>query len=235
VGRGVSISEIRVLDAFGCIGGAARGYQRAGFYVVGVDIVDWPDHCHDEYVIGDAIEFIRKHGHEFHAIAGSPPCQGEGAPTKGTNAARNASTGKTHPRLITPTREAMTAAGRPYVIENVAGSTVRKDMRLCGEMFGLGVIMHRYFEFGGGFTMAQPEHKRHRGRVRGWRHGEHYDGPYVAAYGKGGGKATVDEMRWAKGIDWSRDHFALREAIPPAYTEFIGHALMEHLTGSVAA
>lgn len=221
-----------VLDAFCCAGGATKGYQDAGFHVTGVDIAPQPDYCGDAFVQGDAIEYIREHGHRFDFVHASPPCQGEGAPTKGSNAARNAAKGHTHPRLITPTREALELVGRPYVIENVAGSTVRKDLRLCGEMFGLGVIMHRYFECGGGFTIAQPPHLRHRGRVRGWRHGTYYDGPYVAAYGKGGGKATVPEMQQAKGIDWTDDHLALREAIPPAYSRYIGNAVAAMLTST---
>lgn len=217
---------MRILDAFCCIGGASAGYRTLGAHVTGVDLVARPEYAGDEFVQGDAVEFIREHGREFDFVHASPPCQGEGAPAKGTNAGRAATA--EHPRLIRPTREALEAIGRPYVIENVAGSEVRKDVRLCGEMFGLGVIMHRYFELGG-WSMPNPPHPRHRGRVRGWRHGEYFDGPYVAAYGSGGGKATVAEMRAAKGIDWSTDHFALREALPPAYTTFIGRALAAHL------
>ncbi|WP_444971059.1 DNA methylase [Streptomyces sp. SAI-25] len=219
---------LRVLDAYCCIGGAAHGYQRLGWHVTGVDIQAQPDYCGDVFHQGDAVEFIRAHGHAFDFIHTSPPCQGEGAPTKGTNAARNAAIGRTYPRLIAPTRTALEATGRPYVIENVAGSEVRKDVRLCGEMFGLGVLMHRYFELGG-WTAAQPVHPAHRGRVRGWRHGVYHEGPYVAAYGKGGGKATTEEIRAAKGIDWSIDHFRLREALPPAYTEWIGRAYLAAL------
>lgn len=106
-------------------------------------------------------------------------------------------------------------------MENVPGSEVRKDIRLCGEQFGLGVLMHRYFELGG-WSTTQPAHPRHRG----YRHGEYREGPYVAAYGKGGGKATVDEIRAAKGIDWSTHHLRLREALPPAYTAWIGRAFL---------
>lgn len=225
---------LRVLDAYCCIGGATKGYQRLGWHVTGVDIQAQPDYCGDVFHQGDAIEFIRAHGHEFDFIHTSPPCQGEGAPTKGTNRARNAAIGRTYPRLIAPTRAALKATGRPYVIENVAGSEVRKDLRLCGEMFHLAVIMHRYFELGG-WTTPQPPHPVHRGRVRGWRHGEYHEGPYVAAYGKGGGKATTEEIRDAKGIDWSTDHFRLREALPPAYTEWIGRAHLATLTPALEA
>ena len=226
---------LHVLDAFCCIGGATRGYQMLGAHVTGVDIAPQPDYCGGEFVQGDAVAFIAEHGHEFDFIHASPPCQGECAPTKGTNAARNTRTGRAHPRLIAPTRAALDGTGRPYVIENVPGSTVRKDVRLCGEMFGLGVLMHRFFECGGGFIATAPPHPRHRGRVRGWRHGVYYDGPYVAAYGKGGGKATVAEIQAAKGIDWTSDHHALCEALPPAYTRYIGLAVAAALTERRAA
>lgn len=229
------LEGVRILDAYCCIGGATRGYRDLGAHVTGVDIVAQPDYCGDVFVQGDAVEYILTHGHRFDFIHASPPCQGEGAPAKGTNAARNAATGRTYPRLIAPTRAALEATGRPYVVENVAGSTVRKDLWLCGEMFSLGVIMHRYFECGGGFTVEQPAHPRHRGRVRGWRHGVYYDGPYVAAYGHGGGKASVAEMQRAKGITWSSDHLGLREALPPAYTRFIGAALCAVLSGGKVA
>ncbi|WP_406178662.1 DNA methylase [Streptomyces canus] len=224
------LPRFRVLDAYSCIGGATKGLKLAlpGCHVTGVDIQAQPDYCGDVFHQGDAIEYIRAHGHEFDFIHASPPCQGEGAPTKGTNAARNAAIGRTYPRLIAPTRAALESTGRPYVMENVAGSEVRKDLRLCGEMFGLGVLMHRYFELGG-WTTAQPAHPQHRGYVRGWRHGVYRDGPYVAAYGAGGGKATVEEIRAAKGIDWSTDHLRLREALPPAYTEWIARAYLATL------
>ncbi|MFJ4790565.1 DNA methylase [Streptomyces sp. NPDC088794] len=229
IGRLLALPEpFRVLDAYSCIGGGAEGYRRAfgpRVHVTGVDIQAQPDYRGDAFHQGDAIEYIHAHGHEYDFIHASPPCQGEGAPTKGTNRARNRAIGRTYPRLIAPTRAALEATGRPYVMENVAGSEVRKDIRLCGEQFGLGVIMHRYFELGG-WTAVQPAHPKHRGYVRGWRHGEYREGPYVAAYGEGGGKATVDEIRTAKGIDWSTDHLRLREALPPAYTEWIGHAFL---------
>jgi hypothetical protein len=220
----------RVLDAFCCIGGASEGYRRAfpGCHITGVDLQAQPDYRGDDFHRGDAVAFIRAHGHRFDFIHASPPRQGEGAPTKGTNAARNAALGRSCPRLIAPTRAALTATGRPWVMENVAGSGVRKDLRLCGEMFGLAVLMHRYFELGG-WTTTQPVHSAHRGYVRGWRHGEYREGPYVAAYGKGGGKATVAEIRAAKRIDWSTNHLRLREALPPAYTEWIGNAYLTAL------
>ncbi|GAA1261964.1 DNA cytosine methyltransferase [Streptomyces aureus] len=224
----------RVLDGCCCIGGGTEGYRRAfgpACHITGVDIEPQPDYRGDAFHQGDVIEYIRAHGAEFDFIHVSPPCQGEGAPAKGTNSARNAKLGRTYPRLIAPVRAALESTGRPFVVENVAGSEVRKDIRLCGEQFGLGVLMHRYFELGG-WTAVQPDHPKRRGYVRGWRHGKYREGPYVAAYGQGGGKATVGEIRTAKGIDWSTDHFRLREALPPAYTQWIGRAfLVQHGAG----
>jgi DNA (cytosine-5)-methyltransferase 1 len=88
-------------------------------------------------------------------------------------------------------------------------------------MFGLGVIRHRHFELGWFEEAAQPPHRPHRGPVRGWRHGMWRDGPYIAAYGKGGGKGSVAEMQAAMDIRWTADHHELTEAIPPAYTRYI--------------
>jgi hypothetical protein len=92
-------------------------------------------------------------------------------------------------------------------------------------MFGLGVLRHRNFELGG-WRVRKPVHPRHRGYVRGWRHGEYRDGPYVAAYGSGGGKATVPEMQEAMGVTWTDEREELTEAIPPAYAEWIGRAFL---------
>ena len=122
----------------------------------------------------------------------------------------------------------------PWVIENVAGSSVRKDLTLCGEMWGLDVLLHRYFELSDGIVVEQPRHRPHRGYVRGWRHGIWRDGPYLATYGKGGGKATEAEIRRAKGIDWMQSRHELTEAIPPVYTEYVGSHLMGHLRDRAA-
>lgn len=234
-------AEYLVADLFCCDGavtvGLRRAFEAAGLRVriVGVDIADHSaNYPGDEFHQGDAITFAQRYGRSFHYWHGSPPCQGSAAPTLGTNKARNLLTGRAHPHLIAPARQALRESGRPFTIENVPPAVkregLRPDLRLCGEMFGLGVLQHRVFEVEG-FNIPQPAHRRHRGYVRGWRHGVYRDGPYVAAYGEGGGKATVAEMQAAKGIDWTGDHLALREAIPPAYAQLVGTALIEHLTG----
>lgn len=214
----------RMLDAYCCAGGATRGYQQAGFHVTGVDIDPQPNYCGDEFVQGDAVEFIREHGHEFDFIHTSPPCQAGCTLTAGTNK------GRVYPQLIPATRDALGAVGRPYVIENVAGAPIRKDQMLCGEMFGLGVIRHRFFEFGAGTCRSLIHHPKHRGRVAGMRHGEWFEGPYFAVYGEGGGKGTVAQWQAAMGIDWTDVRKEIAEAIPPAYALHIGRAVMWQLT-----
>lgn len=109
---------------------------------------------------------------------------------------------------------------------------MRADLVLCGLMFGLGVFRHRIFETSG-FAAASIQHPTHRGhRVAGWRHGERHDGDMFAVYGEGGGKGTVAQWRSAMGIDWTEDRYELAQAIPPAYTRFIGEQLIERLAVS---
>jgi DNA (cytosine-5)-methyltransferase 1 len=220
----------RLLDLCCGVGGASVGYVRAGWDVTGVDIADQPDYPF-AFVRGDAVAFVREHGREFDAIHASWPCQAENPLTTGTNGRRHP-----HPQLIPPGRAAMQATGRPWVIENTAGAPIRKDLRLVGDMFTdsagaflLSVWRPRYFEVSG-FTIDQPVMPRRRGRTRGWRHGSYYDGPYLAVYGDGGGKGTVAEWRAAMGIDWTTNRRSLAEAIPPAYTQYIGAHLITALT-----
>lgn len=211
----------RVLDLCCCAGGASTGYHRAGFDVVGVDVAPRPNYPFT-FVRADAVAYVRDHGHAFDLIHASWPCQATCALTKGTNAHLAAR----YEDLLPAGRAAMESTGTPYVIEN---PEARADVVLCGAMFDLGVLRHRRFELGG-WTTPKPRHRRHQGRVRGWRHGEWHDGPYVAAYGKGGGKATVPEMQVALGIDWTDVHEELTEAIPPAFTEWIGRRFLSRTT-----
>jgi hypothetical protein len=210
-----------VLDAFSGVGGATKGYQLAGFRVLGVDHVPQPDYCGDDFFEGDAVAFIAEHGRKFAFVHASPPCQAGCTLTSGTNA------GRQYPQLIPDTRAALMSAGRPWVIENVPGAPIRRDLTLCGEYFGLGVIRHRYFETRiPGHRIPQPVHMKHRGRVAGMRHGEWFDGPYFAVYGDGGGKGTVAQWRTAMGIDWTWNRKSIAEAIPPPYTAYVGTYLM---------
>ncbi|OSC69653.1 DNA methylase [Streptomyces sp. BF-3] len=217
-----------LLDLFCCAGGAGTGYHRAGFDVIGVDIVERPNYPFT-FVRADALEYLAaliESGEirRFKAAHSSPPCQAGCALTVGTNASQG--WGGDHDDLVAPTRTLLERTGLPYVIEQPNGrAKIRKDLSLCGEMFGLGVLRHRNFELGG-WTIEQPAHLKHRGYVRGYRHGVYRDGPYVAAYGSGGGKATVPEMQEAMGITWTDVREELTEAIPAAFSEHIDRALL---------
>ncbi|MFI5701829.1 DNA methylase [Streptomyces xanthochromogenes] len=223
-----------LLDLFSCAGGAATGYARAGFTVHGCDIAHRPNYPFTQHR-GDALEYLAQlitSGEitRYAAVHASPPCQAGCALTVGTNQSQG--WGGTHVDLVAPTRALLDRTGLPYVIEQPNGrAEIRKDLTLRGEMFGLGVIRHRNFELGG-WTTPRPAHVPHRGRVRGYRHGRFYDGPYVAAYGNGGGKPTIPELQAALGITWTAVREELTEAIPPAYTEMIGRAfLASHMVG----
>ncbi|KQX43515.1 DNA methylase [Streptomyces sp. Root63] len=216
------MTKPRILDLFCCAGGAGEGYARAGFEVVGVDIVDRPNYPH-KFIKADALEILGdlEFLSEFEAVHASPPCQAKCTLTKGTNAHLAGLYVDLYP-IVMPL---MYAAGKPGVIENPES---RRDMVLCGEMFGLGVLRHRNIELVN-WSAPKPRHIKHRGYVRGWRHGVYRDGPYIAGYGKGGGKGTVSEMQAAMGIDWTDVHEELTEAIPPAYAEYVGTELIKHL------
>jgi len=217
---------MRLLDLYCGVGGAAVGYQRAGFDIVGIDHRPQPDYPF-QFIQSDALDWLAANGTEgFDAIHASPPCQRASALTKGTQKGK-----REHPNWIPQTRRALKDTGLPYIIENVIGSDLRKDLILCGEMFGLGVVRHRWFEIGNcsGFTVDQPRHLEHRGRVRGWEHGTYYDGPYRAVYGKGGAKGKIGEWQDAMGIDWTSNRKSIAEAIPPAYTHHIGVSLAHHV------
>jgi hypothetical protein len=205
---------MRALDLFTGVRGAGRGYELAGFTeVVGVDIAPQPDNP-GPFVQADALEYLEAHGHEYDFIHASPPCQAYCTLVKGTHGGNRGR----HPELYEPTKSLLEKIGRPYAIENPAA---RPDVILCGEMFGLGVLRHRNFELGG-WSASKPVHVEHRGRVRGWRHGVFYEGPYVAVYGHGGGKGDIPQWQDAMGIHWTTNRKSIAEAIPPAYTEWVG-------------
>ena len=233
----------RLLDAFCGAGGCAMGYHRAGFEVVGVDIKPQPRFPF-EFHQGDALEFIRQHGHEFDVIHASPPCQA-------FTALRTMPNAKQHDDLLTPTRELLIELGKPYVIENVPGSPMTDYIVLCGSMFGLAtgdaeLRRHRHFELFPIFMLAPPCNHGWKSRVVGVYGGHGRDRrrirpATVTVTGHAGGASvrdgtqqfSTDERREAMGIDWmSGDE--LSQAIPPAYTEFIGRQLMAALEQEAA-
>jgi DNA (cytosine-5)-methyltransferase 1 len=240
----------RILDTYCGAGGAAVGYHRAGFAPYGVEKdpqrtlnYPFPVHVGDARTAlatlmrGEKIPFRSRHRFsgmvtqwlalsDFAAVHGSPPCQGY---TALAAVHRN-----DWPKLVPETRDLLDATGLPYVLENVQGSPARPDLVLCGEMFGLAVIRHRYFELGR-WTATAPAHKPHRGRVAGMRHGQWFDGPYYAVYGQGGSRGTVAQWQQAMGITWTDVRREIAEAIPPAYTEHIGAQLLAAVRQEVAA
>jgi DNA (cytosine-5)-methyltransferase 1 len=214
------MSRPRLLDLFCGAGGAAMGYHRAGFEVVGVDINPQP-HYPFEFRQGDALEFGAKSVFaftSFDAIHASPPCQ------KFTRfQLSQPKRANRHPDLIGPVRIELQRTGLPWVIENVPGAPLLDPIQLCGSAFGLvargdrQLIRHRWFECGFGWAETVPP-CRHEGRaVMVTGHGKDgYRGSGLAAY----------EAREAMGINWmNRDELA--QAIPPAYTEWIGQQLLE--------
>jgi DNA (cytosine-5)-methyltransferase 1 len=200
------------------------GYHRAGFDVVGVDIKPQPHYPFD-FVQADALTYPLD---GFDAIHASPPCQAYSGATLVHGAAVVAS----HPRLIQPMRDALTAAGVPYVIENVARAKAHmvNPLMLCGSMFGLEVRRHRLFEgavpywppfscdhsvaavpvYGHTGAGANRNRERERGRTNG-----------------------IADWRRAMGIDWMTVN-EIAEAIPPAYTEWIGAQLLAAITSAAA-
>jgi hypothetical protein len=190
----------RLLDLFCCAGGAGMGYDRAGFDVVGVDVAPQP-HYPFEFHQADAMTFPLD---GFDAIHASPPCQHYANVTLWRGSADN------HPDLLPPMLERLAASGLPWIVENVPGAPLRPDYILCGSMFGLPIRRHRWFQTSwGGYEFHPPCHHR----------------PTDLAFMHKGERAYADAM----GCTWMSAVEA-REAIPPAYTEYLGNRLLAHLS-----
>lgn len=221
----------RILDAFCGLGGAGRGLQEAGFYVIGVDHKPQPDYAGDEFIQTDAIKWMIKNRRRFDAVWASPPCQAHSLLTKGN---RGKGLWDNHQDLIPATRRALERTEKPWVMENVPQAPMRIDLELCGLMFGLNLFRHRIFEMHG-FTVPQPEHVPHGDRrVKAWRHGKMQDGDIMGVYGSGGMKGDLVQWQDAMGIHWSRSWHGLSEAIPPAYSRLIGIYLRDKLDARLA-
>jgi len=216
-----------VLDLFCSAGGAAVGYHRAGFKVVGVDIKAQPNypfafHRMDALdVLSTYVPPIPGHRWEIAAIHASPPCQ------RFSDLAKRNGNGADWPDLIGPVRELLQQTGLPWVIENVEGAPLRDPVMLCGTMFpGLRVIRHRLFE--ASFPIEAPPHPAHPLVFTHDKRKAHYgqldqDTAFVQV--TGGGNCTVANKRAAMGVEWMTGAEA-NEAIPPAYTEWIGGQLL---------
>lgn len=216
----MAVDEVRILDLFCGAGGASAGYSRAGFKVVGVDIKPQPRYPFEFYQ-ADALTFPLDGFDAYHA---SPPCQGymnaANMPivkTKYTNAEK----------LVEIVRALLSSTGKPFIIENVPGSPLINFIQLSGPMFNLKIIRKRWFEIHGfdiGLLPPPQTYKNDR------------DAGYIP-YNKGETTQRNINLRqiWYKpavskamGIDWMQMK-ELNQAIPPAYTEFIGRRLIKSL------
>jgi DNA (cytosine-5)-methyltransferase 1 len=215
---------VRLLDLYCCAGGAGEGYRLAGFDVTGVDIRPQPKNPH-KFILADALEYLTEHGHEYDVIHASPPCQ---AYTKAGKQWRKE--GREYVDLIAATREALQRTGKPWIIENVPGAPLRNPIFLNGSAFGIRVHRPRYFETS--FPLAQPEVPPmtpvKMGRpIR--------EGDIVQPVGHFSGvRYAAKEM----GLPWMGQG-ELAQAIPPAYTQWIGERLLANVpalpTASTAA
>lgn len=203
---------MKLLDLYCKAGGGSYGYKKAGFDVVGVDIEHQPNYPY-KFIQADAIEFLKTADlSAFDAIHASPPCQAYSWSAKRWN--------KNYPDLVQPTRELLIKTGKPYIIENVIGAPLINPITLCGTMFGLKVIRHRLFE--SNIELQIPCKCFHNGSVK--------NGDYVTVAGHGGDSKDCKLSTWreAMGISWMNKN-ELTQAIPPAYTEFIGKQLIQYL------
>lgn len=221
----------RLLDLYCGAGGAGMGYHRAGFDVVGVDLE--PQRSYPfEFVQMDVFEYLSDPGlvaRCFDAIHASPPCQAYSA---GKNMWHGRLPADRHPDLVGPTRQALVATGLPWVIENVVGAPLLDPITLCGDSFGLGVKRHRLFEssvFMWNPPACRPDHPLF----------------VVSVFGGGALSRTLPlgsrknfmqgrvhvahaEASIHMGIDWMRRD-EMSQAIPPAYTEWVGSRLLTAL------
>lgn len=222
----------RLLDLFCGAGGAAMGYHRAGFEVVGVDIKPQPNYPF-EFIRAEALWFMERliypdyvHDYclqDFDAIHASPPCQAY-------SVLRHANPDAEYADLIGPTRTLLEQIALPWVIENVPGAPTRHYIVLCGSMFGLGANgrqLRRHRNFETSFPIMSPVCN--------------HEGPVIGVYGGGpaepgrrGYQGTIAEKRGAMGIEWMNSA-EINQAIPPAYTEFIGRQLICYVHEEAAA
>lgn len=190
-------------------GGASVGYSRAfpGAEIIGVDIEPQPNYPFT-FVQGDALTFPLADCDLVHA---SPPCQ-----AYSVAAAARRGTGVSYPDLVDSFRRRLVEAGRPWVIENVPGAPVRADIRMCGCQVGLDVRRVRLFETS-------------------WREFDmrpacNHPYPVMSVVGNGtppwvkkklGYNPSIAQVRATMGIEWMT-RAELSQAIPPAYTEYVG-------------
>lgn len=219
--------RLKLLDLFCCAGGASAGYHMAGFDVMGID-QDWqpnyPFFMRREKLFHEQeaafAQWVREN---FDAVHASPPCQQHSDLAKQSK--------REYPCFIKATRRVLNLTRLPYVIENVEGAPLVNPVKLCGTNFPeLRVIRHRLFE--ANWPLWAPEkcgphplcfthdkRKAHYGKL---------DDMKAFVQVTGGGNCSIAAARDAMKIDWMNKR-ELNEALPPAYTRFIGGQLRNHI------
>ena len=241
---------MKMLDLYCGQGGAAAGYIAAGWEVTGVDNVDHSHRYPGRFILADALAYLAKHGREYDAIHASPPCQAYTIATAGNLPVR-----EKYQRLIPATRELLKLTGVPWVIENVAQarSQMESPVMLCGRMFGLGaddedglpLVLDRHRLFESNVLLSVPAHPVHgseqvAGVYGGSRRSSKPDATpaddrHAARHERRGGYVPRSKrvQQRLMGIDWMTVR-GMQEAIPPAYTEYIGRQLLNYMSEAVA-
>ncbi|AEJ95314.1 DNA methyltransferase [Mycobacterium phage LittleLaf] len=205
-----------LLDIFCGAGGATKGYQDAGFKVVGVDNRPQPHYVGDDFVQDDALDFLARNAWKFDAIHASPPCQRYSKMTR-----CQPGLAEKYPDYVPKLRAWLDFYGKPYVIENVPEAPLPSPVILCGSMFGYELYRHRAFQTN--FRVKPPMHPfHHKSAV----HPDDWKPGLVMSVV--GNCAPIEHARKIMGISWmNRDE--LSEAIPPYYTAYIGDFLRRRL------
>ena len=213
----------KLLDLMCGAGGCSVGYARAGFDVEGVDLYPQRFYPYTFYE-QEARYFLEKHWKEYDAFAASPPCQGHSM-TKFLHAGH-----ETIPDQVANTREALLLTGKPWIIENVPEAPLIDPVMLCGAMAELVEIypelrVYRHRNFESNVPLPQPEHVKHPESAM--KNGQTFEaGRFVTVAGHFAG---VEVAKVAMGIDWCQSGRLIAQAIPPAYTEFLGRELIKYV------
>lgn len=207
-----------LIDLFCKQGGTSMGYYRAGFDIIGIDKDPQPRYPF-EFIQGDVFEVWDSLPHDrVTAYAASPPCQ--------AFSQLNYIHKNNHPDLIQQTRTLLQKTNKHYMIENVPHAPLINPIQLCGSSFGLRVRKHRRFELSI-FMLAPPcqHYWQDQDKIFTVRnHGKTVPSGICYVFGQGTGKG--EDWNGAMDINWmTRD--GLREAIPPAYTKWIGEQLLK--------
>lgn len=228
-----------LIDLFCGAGGATRGYQRAGFHVIGVDLSPMPNYCGDEFIQGDAMVLLKAWAscglsERPQVIHASPPCQDHSI------------TAQLHPRNVHGTgwmlgetisllrriglQEADRGHDIAWVVENVERARISMPdaLKLCGTEFGCEYVCRN------GRTMDLRRHRLFLSNVPlmgagGCQH-RHQPASIVGHFpsSKLQSGFSRDDAKALMGIDWMTAQ-ELTQAIPPAYTEFIGGQVLSWL------